>query len=164
MRQQRLLIILGFLALCAASLLGVLVYQTTHLKVVTGGIPIPPIDSLQLVRSVAATAPLPEQAPIESSLSKPSAEVAVTPVQVQSTASEEITKPIFYEVRPSGLGQLSEDQQKCYAASQQEYMTFYNQWVNTWPHDLEAWNKKLTELQQDLAMRIGPDGMDNLLK
>ncbi|MEI6323235.1 MAG: hypothetical protein WCP60_09055 [bacterium] len=163
MRQQQLLIILGVLALSAASFLGVLVYQTTHLTVITVAAPMPAHDSPHFVRSLA-DATLPENTSAENSLKQLSSEEAMTTSPDQATKQEEVTKPIFYEVRPSGLGHLSEDQQKFYAASQQEYMTFYSQWVNILPHDPETWNRKMTELQQDLATQIGPEGMDNLLR
>ena len=82
----------------------------------------------------------------------------------QASAPEEMVKPFFYMVRPEDLGKLSEDQQKIFASTQDEYVSYYNQWMNTWPHDSEAWNRKMVVLQQDLTDRIGPDGMDNLLR
>ena len=83
---------------------------------------------------------------------------------LQVSAPEEMIKPFFYTVQPEGLGKLSEEQQKIFASTQEQYVSYYKEWMNTWPHDSEAWNRKMVVLQQDLTDRIGPDGMDNLLR
>lgn len=163
MKQQHLLIILGVMALCAAGVLGVLVYQTTHLKIITAVALLPPPESPHVVRS-SPIPPSSENTSEENPFKKSPAEVAVTSALVQPIEPEAMKKPFFYAVQTADLSKLNEEQQKVYAGTQEEYIEFYKEWINKWPHDPEAWNKKMNELQQDLAMRIGPEGMDNLLR
>ena len=72
--------------------------------------------------------------------------------------------PIFYHFIPDRVNQLSEVQTMALSGVEKEYVDYYNEWINTYPHDVIKWNDKMRELETGLFNRLGPEAADNLLR
>lgn len=82
----------------------------------------------------------------------------------QSTPEPEpLAKPVFYDIKPEKIANLSGEQQWALKRTQESYISYYNDWMKTYPRDTNLWNEKMKDFEQDLVLKLGPDGADQLL-
>jgi len=79
-------------------------------------------------------------------------------------ANEPLTTPIFYRISTERYASLEPAIAAALGMAMFQYSSFYDQWMRTYPHDVSAWNEKISEIESDLHMRLGGEGYDNLIR
>lgn len=88
---------------------------------------------------------------------------ATNPQSSPSPASPELMLPIFYKMKDGNFDKLTKEESSEVIYCREQYLDFYTQWMNTYPHDLNAWNDKMRELEFELGEHISDESMSRLM-
>lgn len=160
---MRLILILILSAVFGVILLlGVLVFRPPAQEASSGVIRYETKQPLGTAKPLVSNT---ASSPVYESTSKPqiSQTVEVEVMPDSTPEPESLMKPVFYEIRPEKISQLSGEQQWALKQTQEAYISYYNDWMKRYPRDTNSWNVKMKELHEDLIMKLGADGADQLL-
>jgi hypothetical protein len=66
-----------------------------------------------------------------------------------------LLEPPFYKPSNEELAKLSREQLVIYNGIMEDYLKFYAEWSKNTPDDLEAWNRKVQEYNQEIRFMLG---------
>jgi hypothetical protein len=83
--------------------------------------------------------------------------VSISESSQQSPESEPQTlkEPPFYKPSNEDLAKLSQEQLVIYHGIMEDYLKFYAEWSQNSPNDVEAWNRKVEECNQQIRLMLG---------
>jgi len=85
--------------------------------------------------------------------------VGDTPTQLDNN-SPALDVPVVYRINREKFPTLEPSQQAIIYSMNQEYLQFYQSWNSTYPHDSEAWNKKMENMKSELSESLGNNASD----
>jgi hypothetical protein len=91
------------------------------------------------------------------------ADVPSDPIDLNSKSSQEtpmvetqsLTEPPFYKPSNEDLAKLNPEQLAIYNGIMEDYLKFYAEWSKNTPDDVEAWNRKIQECNQQIRFMLG---------
>lgn len=109
----------------------------------------PPISDLEPSVGTATTSAL-------------SSKISPDPTPLQDSYSPTPDLPILYQVDRGKFPSLPPGQQGIIISLNYEYLQFYQSWNNTYPHDIDSWNKEMEILRSEFAQALGNSASDVL--
>ena len=91
------------------------------------------------------------------------ANVPSDPIESMAESSQEtptvepqsLKEPPFYKPSNEDLERLNPEQLVIYKGILEDYLTFYAEWSKNTPDDVEAWNQKIQECNQQIRFMLG---------
>lgn len=69
--------------------------------------------------------------------------------------AQSLLEPPFYKPRNEDLAKLNPEQLVIYNGIMEDYLKFYAEWSKNTPDDVEAWNRKVQECNQQIRFMLG---------
>jgi hypothetical protein len=88
------------------------------------------------------------------------------PMESDQATSVNVTleEPPFYRVDQGQVAKMSPEGQQAYAAIQESYIDFYNDWKNHYPNDPRIWNEQMKKFHFQMLLQLGSREVDRLLR
>lgn len=102
------------------------------------------LDSLRSTAPQVADVP---SDPIES--------MAESSQETPTVEPEPLKEPPFYKPSNEDLAKLNPEQLVIYNGIMEDYLKFYEEWSKNTPDDVEAWNLKIQECNQQIRFMLG---------
>jgi hypothetical protein len=102
------------------------------------------LDSLRSTTPQVADAP---SDPIES--------MAESSQETPTVEPQSLKEPPFYKPSNEDLAKLNPEQLVIYNGILEDYLKFYAEWSKNTPDDVEAWNRKIQECNQQIRFMLG---------
>lgn len=69
--------------------------------------------------------------------------------------TQSLTEPPFYKPSNEDLAKLNTEQLVIYNGIMEDYLKFYVEWSKNTPDDVETWNRKVQECNQQIRFMLG---------
>jgi hypothetical protein len=69
--------------------------------------------------------------------------------------AQSLLEPPFYKPQNEDLAKLNPEQLVIYNGIMEDYLKFYAEWSKNTPDDVEAWNRKVQECNQQIRFMLG---------
>lgn len=75
--------------------------------------------------------------------------------EAPEAAAQSLLEPPFYKPSNEDLAKLNPEQLVIYNGIMEDYLKFYEEWSKNTPDDVEAWNLKIQECNQQIRFMLG---------